>query len=285
MPQPAVHVPDFIDHLREDLAANRVQLPTLPEVALKVREAVENEGGSAADVAAVVTQDPALTARLLQVANSPLYRGRNPIDNVQMAITRMGVTLVRNLVVSLAMKQIFQATSNTLDRAFRELWADSIEIAAIARVLSYNVDGLEPEQAMLAGLIHNIGALPILTRLDHELGFETSRGMVAHLLGEYAPQLGCEILHQWKFSEVLLDVPRDCMDLARQRSQPDYADLVLVARLQHLATTGRTDEATDMQRWEEYSAFGRLGLQTEVTVLEVDESADRIAEVRELLEA
>jgi HD-like signal output (HDOD) protein len=283
MSQTAQAVPDFAEQLRADIAANRIQLPTLPEVALRVREAVENENTNAAGVAGIVTQDPALTTRLLQVANSPLYRARNPIDNVQMAITRMGIRLVKNLVVSLAMKQIFQATSDALDKAFRELWNDSLEVAAIARILSHNVDGLEPEQAMLAGLIHNIGALPILTKLETDMGFGTDRRLIKSLLHELAPQLGCEMLREWEFAGEVRDVPKECLDLTRSPAKADYADLVLVARLQHLVTVGKADERTDMPQWENYSAFGRIGLQTEITVMEMEDSNDQIAAVRDML--
>lgn len=285
MSQTAQAVPDFAEELRADIAANRIQLPTLPEVALRVREAVENENTNAAGVAEIVTQDPALTARLLQVANSPLYRARNPIDNVQMAITRMGIRLVKDLVVSLAMKQIFQATSDALDKAFRGLWNDSLEVAAIARVLSYNVDGLEPEQAMLAGLIHNIGALPILTKLENDMGFDTNSRLIESLLHELAPELGSEMLHEWEFAEEVRDVPNECLDLTRSPARADYADLVLVARLQHLVTVGKADERTDMPQWENYSAFERIGLQTEITVMEIEDSNDQIAAVRDMLSA
>lgn len=283
MLQTAAYMPDFAAQLREDIAANRIQLPTLPEVALQVREAVENENSTATGVAEIITRDPALTARLLQVANSPSYRGRVAIDNVQMAVTRMGVKLVKQLVITLAMKQMFQATSEALDKAFRDLWSDSLEIAAIARVLSYNIDTLEPEQAMLAGLVHNIGALPILTKLDHDLGYQTDTVMINRLMTEHAPGLGCEMLRNWSFAEPLLNIPRDCLDLTRSVTEPDYADLVLVARLQHLVSTGRSDRSTCLTRWEEYPAFNRIGMETEVTVLESEESADQIAEVRNML--
>ena len=283
MPQTAAaQVPDFADQLREDIESNRIQLPTLPEVALKVREAVESENSTAASIAEMITQDPALTARLLQVANSPLYRGRNPIENVQMAVTRMGLALVKNLVVTLAMRQIFQASSEALDKTFRALWADSLEIASIARVLSYNVDSLDQEQAMLAGLVHNIGALPILTKLDNDFGFETDPNLIKELLAELAPKVGCEILRKWQFAEALLNVPRDCLDLKRILPKPDYADLVLVARLQHLVYTGRNDARSCLTMWEHYSAFERVGIETEVTVLESEESADQIAEARNM---
>ncbi|BAN69318.1 HDOD domain-containing protein [endosymbiont of unidentified scaly snail isolate Monju] len=273
----------FAEQIREDIAANRIQLSTLPEVALRVREAVENEDSNAATIAEIVTQDPALTTRLLQVANSALYRGARSIDNIQMAVTRMGLKLVRNLVISLAMKQMFQATSDALDHAFRRIWNDSVEAAAIARVLATNVRGLEPEQAMLAGLIHNIGALPVLTKLDLELGFDTDRTLVERLLNEIAPALGRDMLREWQFADCLVEVPVACLDLKRERERADYADLVLVARLEHLASSGKLDADTSPMEWPNYSAFARVGVDTEITVLEMEGPAEQIAEVRSLL--
>jgi HD-like signal output (HDOD) protein len=276
-------MPDLAEQIRADIAANRIQLPTPPEVALQVREAVDSEQTDAATLAGLIGRDPALTARLLQVANSPLYRGRVAIESVQMAITRMGLKLVKNLVLSLAMKQMFQATSGMLDKALRDLWSDAVEVAAITRLLSHNVDGLDPEQAMLAGLIHNIGGLPVLARLDHEGDSESDTQTLQPLLVSLAPELGSYMLREWGFAEELARVPEDCVDLAREVPEPDYADLVLVARLQHLATVGRTDAAGDIERWGEYSAFDRIGVFAEVIVMEGEDTSGQIAAVRDML--
>lgn len=283
MSEAALETPDFAQQIRDDIAENRIQLPTLPEVALKVRDAVESDNSNAAEVAQMVTQDPALTTRLLQVANSPLYRGRVAIDDVQMAITRMGLQLVKNLVVSLAMKQMFQATSEALDKAFREVWQESVEVAAIARVLAEDVPGLAPEQAMLAGLVHNIGALPVLTKLDMDLGFEADARTISRLVADIGPELGREMLTQWNFADELARVPMECLDLKRERDQADYADLVLVARLEHLASHAKLDKASCPLEWPNYSAFARVGIETEVVVLEMEGPAEQIAEVREML--
>jgi HD-like signal output (HDOD) protein len=77
-------------------------------------------------IAEIIASDAAISARLLQVANSPLYRGRVPIDNLQMAVARLGVRLVRSLVISLIMQQIFQATSDLLDAKFHQVWEESV---------------------------------------------------------------------------------------------------------------------------------------------------------------
>lgn len=168
----------FLETLNEAIDKNRLTLPTLPEVALKVRDAVENEQSSANQIAEIIASDAALSARLLQVANSPLYRGRVTIDNLQMAVARLGVRLVRSLVVSLIMQQIFQATNDLLDAKFRQVWEESVQIAAISRVLASNVDHLDKEQAMLAGLIHNIGALPVLAMAEsHEELLQDPQGV------------------------------------------------------------------------------------------------------------
>lgn len=278
-------VTDFnqlVDQIRDDVAHNRIHLPTLPEVALKVRDAVENDDADAHQVAEIVTGDPALSARLVQVANSPLYRGRASIDNVQMAVTRMGLKLVKSLVVSLAMKQMFQATSEALDKAFRKAWEDSVEVGAISRVLAQGV-GLEPEQAMLAGLIHNIGHLPILTKVDEMLGFEASAVLIDRLAEKLSPEIGCHILAEWNFTEALASVPCECTQLERDSAQSDYTDLVLVARLQNLVASGRQDNNTGMERWPDYPAFAKAGIETEVIVLDMEGPAGEIAEVRNLL--
>ena len=140
----------FFETLKAAIKSDQLILPTLPEVALKIRDAVESDNSSAQQIAETLTQDASLSARLIQVANSPLYRTRNPIDDLQQAVTRLGIRLVRDLVISLAMKQIFQATSDVLDHHFRNSWNAAVEVAAICRMLATTIPGIQPEQAPAA---------------------------------------------------------------------------------------------------------------------------------------
>jgi HD-like signal output (HDOD) protein len=279
MSQASAQIQDIGAQLREEIAQNKLHLPTLPEVALQVRDAVEDESATSAQIAAIVAKDPALSARLLQVANSPLYRGRVEVDNLAMAVNRLGLKLVRSLVVSLAMKQMFQATADDLDRAFRKVWDDCIQVAAISRVLSQGLPGMEPEQAMLAGLVHQIGALPILARLDELLGTQAQPQLIQQLVDELAPQLGTDILSQWHFPDALAQVPRECLDLGRDRATPDYADVVMVARLQYMMGTNQLPDGLD---FSSISAFARVDLEPEVVVMDMEGPAQEIAEVQAL---
>ncbi len=274
-------VTDIAEEIRAEIRDERIQLPTLPEVALEVRDAVENDSADAETIARMVAKDPALAARLLQVANSPVYGARQGIDSLQQAITRMGLKTVRSLVVSLAMKQIFQATSDALDDQFRATWDDSLQVAAISRMLADNVPELDKEQAMLGGLIHNIGALPILAKLDEWLGQDADLGLITSLVDELAPEVGTQILRHWHFNPSLAAIPTACVDLSYDPgSAATYADLVLVARLQHLAAKGAAAAVAD---WSVVPAFAKVGLEPEVLTLDMEGPAAQIAEVRQML--
>jgi HD-like signal output (HDOD) protein len=278
----AAHSADLAAEIRAEIDSNEIQLPTLPEVALQVRDAVESDTADAETIARMVGNDAALSARLLQVANSPVYRGSQEIDSINQAVTRLGMRLVRSLVVSLAMKQIFQATSDALDRQFRKIWDDSLQVAAISRVLANAVPELENDQAMLGGLIHNIGALPILTKVDEHWGFDADEAMIATLVDSLAPEIGARILARWNFADSLANVPTACYDLDYDPGPvPTYADIVLVARLQHLAAKGRTEEQAD---WSGVPAFGKIGVEPEVVIIDMEGPAEEIAEVRSMLE-
>jgi len=266
---------EFSSQLRKAIEQNKITLPTLPEVALKIRDAVEEDSSTAQQIAEMVATDAALSARLLQVANSPLYRGRVAIENIQMAVTRLGQKLVRSLVVSLAMKQIFQATSDTLDSRLRAIWEESVQVAAISRALAQTV-GLNREQAMLAGLIHNIGSLPILTMADclPELMADPEKldGFVEHL----NPEIGKLILQTWGFSESLIKVPENYRNSSYDGGPAaDYVDIVQVARLQTLAGMD--------PKWLLAPAFSKLGLEPEAEVIEIEGVADDVEEVKQIL--
>lgn len=266
----------FASELEQAIHQNRITLPTLPEVALRVRDAVEQDSSSATKIAEMVATDAALSARLLQVANSPLYRGRVAIESVQMAVTRLGNKLVRSLVVSLAMKQIFQATSDVLDRRLRALWEQSVQIAAISRALAQTLPHLDREQAMLAGLIHNIGSLPILTMAESYPDLMRDTRQLDAYVKALNPRIGGVILRTWGFSDSLIKVAKHYQDPDYDGgAKADYVDVVQVARAQTLGDDASAD-------WSEALAFRKLGLKPEVEVIEIEGVADDVDEMKAL---
>lgn len=258
----------FFSELKKAVETDRLVLPTLPEVALKIRSAVEDENASTQKIADTLTQDASLSARLIQVANSPLYRARNPIESLHAAVTRMGIRLVRDLVVSLAMKQIYQATSDVLDDYFRKCWNDSVEVAAISRMLSTTVSGLNPEQALLAGLLHNIGSLPILIMAEDDDELFQNPEALGDIIWELQGRVGALILTNWNFPEQMIEVVRECHNFSYNRpgGTPAFIDLVQVALLQgnHVPAKFLPTDLTKVP------AFAKMGMDAEVNVIEIE---------------
>ena len=271
---------EFYQRLKSAVETDQLILPTLPEVALKIREAVESENTSAHEIADVLSQDASLSARLIQVANSPLYRTRNPIEDLQMAVTRLGIRMVRDLVISLAMKQIYQATSDVLDDYFRNSWNAAVEVAAISRMLATTAAGINPEQALLAGLVHNIGSLPILVMAEDDDELFNDADALGEVIWQLQGKVGSLILKTWNFANEMIAVVENCHNFGYHHvGGPNLVDLVHVAILQG----GHVEDKHGPADWAEVPAFAKLGMDTDVNVIEIEENQEIIENTKQSL--
>jgi HD-like signal output (HDOD) protein len=259
----------FFNKLKKAVEIDQLKLPTLPEIALKIRKAVESESSSAQQIAAILTQDASMTARLLQVANSPIFRARAEIDSLQIAVTRLGTRVVRDLVITLSMKQIFKSKSTLLDKRFREIWETSVEVAVISRMLATQHSHLEPEQALIAGLIHNIGALPILQLAEEDEELSNNEQELNTVLMEIQGLVGEMTLTFWNFPQPLIDVVAKWNAFNRQHNGPaDYVDVVQAALLE----SGKTSLVNAPDDWNKIPAFKILGVDPEINIIEQEEN-------------
>lgn len=266
------------ESILDDLHNDRLPLPTLPEVAIRVREIVDSEDASIRDVADVIITDAALSARIIQVANSALYRGMNPADNVQSAITRMGLNTVKTLATSLVMKQLFQATNPVVDKYLRKSWKQSTDIAALSAVLAKSYTNLEADSALLAGLTHSIGMSPILVKAESDPVLLNNTEKLDILIYGLYPIIGAAILERWDFSPAMVKVPRDHLKLEHENDgNVDYTDIVQVALIQ---TVAGTDHPLGQVNMAELPAFQRLGM---ADVFEEIDMSGGVEEVKEAI--
>ncbi|MBS8239423.1 HDOD domain-containing protein [Marinobacter lipolyticus] len=251
---------NIVETIKNDLISaidnDKLVLPTLPEVALQVRDIAESEDSAIMDLVKVISNDTALSARIIRVCNSPLFRGSRAIENLNMAVSRLGMAYTSNLAMGLAMEQMFQATSDMIDKRLRATWQTSTEVAGVCHVLAQHYTRLKPDQATLAGLVHLIGVLPILRYVEDQ-DIQISSIMLDNVIDELHPRLGAEILKKWDFPKELQNVPLEYTSFQREVPAADFADLVTVANLQLVA--GSDHPWTEMD-WNTVTAFGRLGI-------------------------
>ncbi|MFN2309593.1 MAG: HDOD domain-containing protein [Gammaproteobacteria bacterium] len=212
-----------------DAKAGRLRLPSLPDLALKVRSAVNNPRRSVADIARLVQFDPALAARLIQIANGPLYRGSKKFDNCHSAITRMGLTAARDLVVGFTLRNLFRTRTPLLSERLQQTWEHSCRVAAISSVLARLTPGLDPDRALLAGLVHDIGVLPLLQYIE-TLGLDMDAARLDGLIVRVRGALGVFVLKTWQFEADLAEIPLQAEAWTRDSgARVDYVDVVQVA--------------------------------------------------------
>lgn len=276
---------DYTQQIRREMLAaietDQLILPTLPEVALRVREAASNPDIDVASLTRVLETDTAISARIVKVANSPLLRASRPIEDLKAAVSRLGVVYTCNLATSLAMQQMFQATSDTIDQRMREVWTRSTEVAGIAYVLARHYTKLKPDQATLAGIVHKIGVLPILTFAEDNRRMLKDPAALDGLIDELHPEVGEIILQAWDFPPELACIPRQHLDFSRQVPSVDYADVIQVANLQSLIGS---DHPLAQLDWSNIGAFSRLGLSSEISSLDDEDLSAEMEAATALLQ-
>ena len=239
-------------------------LPSMPEVALRVREVAEDDEVDAQSISKIIGTDAALAATMIKVSNSALFSTKHPSTNLVQAITRMGIRYSCTLAIGAAMEQLFQSTSEGVDDRLRASWRHSTNVASLCHVYCKTYTRLKPDQASLAGLVHEIGKLPILFWADD---LEWDDEVIDELITSLHPSIGQLVLKEWAFPEELRIVPAEYLNLTREADEPDYTDLVTVANLHACAGKDHPLGHVDLAG---VSAFQRLGIDIEEVVFDSD---------------
>ena len=234
---------------------DQLTLPTLPEIALRVRDVAQDDRASIIDLSRVIAQDAALAARIVRISNSPLLRGTAEVSDLTVAISRLGMNYTANVALGLAMEQIFQATSDMVDKAMRALWQETGLVATYASVLAQQYTKMSADQALLAGLIHRIGALPVLSFAEDHDELIKDESLLLKLMQALEAELGEFILRKWHFSQALIDVAVQYPRLDDATAPAGLAALIRVARL-----LGDCPMPAPVLQWSQVPAFALLGI-------------------------
>lgn len=237
----------IVDNIQNDYASRQLQVPSLPEVVMRIRDAVNNEDRGITDMANVIHMDPALTARLIQIANTPLYFSGTPVTDIRQAILRMGMSTIRNIVTCLVMHNIFKVESQQMRRRIEQLWQHSRHVAAVAQVIAGITPRIQHDKALLSGLLHDIGVLPILIYADGQRDID-----VCHLdevIRQLRGPLGQQILQEWNISDGLDEIPLHADDwYYAHDSKLNYVDIVIIAQAHCLLGTEQAQEIPSFDR-------------------------------------
>lgn len=275
---PLAETGGLFDDLEGEIAADRLKLPSLPDHALRVRAAIGHAAADSRKIAELLTADPALAAKILKVANSPLCRGSTTVSNLRDAVNRIGMHTVGELVVCFSLKDLFNARSPTLRARFCDLVIEAVRIGATASAVAARVPGTAADQALVAGLLSNIGAYVVLERLSQQPLLLKDETRVDRALANYTARLGKMICRHWQLGEAVVEAVGHVGDWDYEvDGELRLAEVVICARYHSLISLRKTN---GLPRPESIKAMRVLG-----TALTPETSMEIIREARVRIDA
>lgn len=219
-----------------------LDIPSLPIVAVKLGQAMKKDIGIG-DAVKIVQLDPVIAAKLVEVANCPLYISATPTKSCFEAIKKIGLNATRSLVISLSVKNVFKSTSPKIEKHLDTLWKNSLYLSSLSYVLASVTKHPHPEEALLAGLISDIGVIPFLTFASNLPADYYTEDDILNSIPVVKGVVGASILKAWGFNQEFINVPllSDDWHQHTDDSSLTYTDIVVLSRLHN--RIGRNDTA------------------------------------------
>lgn len=223
----------FLQALAADLARAKVAFPTFSQATIKVRAALDQPGVDSDRLANVISTEPLLAARLVQMANSvALNPGGRPVGDVRSAILRIGLATVRSVAVAVAIEQLRAEGRSPALQSFAEAaWRHSVGVAAVAYVLAKGLSRINPDEALFAGLVHDIGHFYLLSQAQHYPELEREPDQLMHVLAEWHPSIGRALLHEFNLPDAVLEAVAEHENAHYRMPLRSMPDLVTLANL------------------------------------------------------
>lgn len=279
---------EFTGRISVELAGATPELPSFPEVAVRVRRALGQDDISIDEVVRIVSAEPSLAVRLLQLANSvALNPGAQRVTTLRAAIARMGFNLARSATIAFAMSQMRRAEAwRGLEKRFRAIWESSARLAAMSYSLARHCDRADADQALLAGMLSAIGKLFVLTRVSAFPSLLGDAAMCAEIEHVWHARAGRALLTRWDLDGEVIDAACDFGEVKEQgqgqgeNKRATLSDVLLAAH--HLAGV-RDASALAEAVSQGAPSFQRLGVDTADAAGVLNASAAEIASLRAAL--
>jgi HD-like signal output (HDOD) protein len=186
--------------LARELNNDNIELPGFPDVVARIQRALADPNASARDVVKLVASEPALSARLLQLANSAAFnKSGREVSDLKAAIASLGFNIVRSQATAFAMKQMEkQEWLQPIRPVLADIWKTSNGVAALSFAVAKKVKGVQADEALSTGLFHLIGKLYLFARARQESLDPHAIADWEKALNEWHTSIARTIMDHWK---------------------------------------------------------------------------------------
>jgi HD-like signal output (HDOD) protein len=219
----------FLSSLAKELSGGRVELPSFPDAAARTQHVLSDENVTSERIARVVGSDAGLAGRILTMANSTLlHRGGAPVTDLKVAVARIGHDNIRAAALAYANAQLRRAPELAHIRSQLETcWQDGVRVAALTHAMAKETRGIRSDEALLAGLLHNIGKIYIIARSPKQGAMQVDDPV----LREWYPGIGTALIENWKLPDDIAKAVGGQLEVDRTHEEEpaDLQDLLIVA--------------------------------------------------------
>jgi len=275
----------LVEALVIELAGEKIDLPSFPDIAVRVRKALASDDVEIEHVVRVISAEPALAARLLQLSNSAALNATGKrLTDLRSAISRIGFNMARSATIAFAMSQLRRAEAyKGLDEPLTELWQHGAHAGAVSHVVAKRFTQVNPDTALLTGLLQSVGKLYLLTRAARYPGLLKDAGTYQHIVAEWHARVAQAILRNWEMAEEVVSAVTGCEDLDRvHEGTTDLTDVLAVSNA--LASLGPDPRSDDML-FLGMPAARRMKLDAKSCGVALAESHHQISSLRQALGA
>jgi HD-like signal output (HDOD) protein len=273
----------FVQALAAELSTGKVELPSFPDIAMRVRQVLADDNVSPEKVVRVVGSEPALAARLLQLANSAaLNFSGKAVTDLRTAVARMGFNMVRSAAIAFAMSQLKKVDSlKGLEKPLEVLWRRSASVAAMSHAVARRLAKVNPDTALLAGLLHGIGQLYILTRTAKHPKLFANEAVYHNIVRDWHSSIAKALLENWDMAEEIVEAVGNYEDIGRSHTGP--TDLTDVLTVGYLIASYRDHPESIELNMEGVAACSRMQLDRPAYDRLIKESAEEVAAIQAAL--
>ena len=260
-----------------------LDLPAMPKVATRLMQLAQDPEAGIPELSKVIQMDPGVAGTIIQAVNSPVYRGHELINDITQAVVRLGLKITRNLACAIAMRQTYAAKSPRVKQHMLKLWAHSVNVSALSFVIARHSPGFDPERALLAGLLHDVGAVAVLNYVE-ENKLEVNPAELEVCIDKLRAIVCVLVIDFWGLDREFATVIEQCEDWLRDPSPTlDYCDIILLAHLFGDIDCPRAETLLAVDQLPAYkkSNLGPLDSHKNVQIL-TDAEAE-LAAIRQLL--
>ena len=273
----------FVKGLAAELSQGQVELPSVPDIVIRLQQTLSDENVTNDVVVRVIGSEPMLASKLLTMANSvALNTAGRKIADLPTAVARVGFNIVRSASLSFAVEQLRKASEfRHLETQLDALWKNSVQIAAMCHVIARRFSSLNGDTALLAGLMHNVGRIYILTRASKYPTLTADPLTFNSIVRDWHANVAKALLENWKVAEEIVEAVAGYEDLDREARGPvTLTDVLSLAMLLE-----RNRDGAEMNVPDEGLIKGlkRMQLQVRDCHAVLDESAEEIAALKSAL--